>query len=524
MKGDGFVMTTADNTDKKGARQARNMRRKNETCREQRKENFYPSIFNDVLAPAAQGPSSSNTAGVYRIASIARAVLDGEPVYLKVEMSEEGGFYDTFFGMDSDKACLAGILGEDLISSDLGKVYDSAEKRGLKYEFVFSDRIAAFPTEMGEFTVSSEKETIVLTGITMGGGEILISSINGESYEIKGMCAEKIMIKGSDIPRTVPSVYPLQLVKGAVPPFYNASGMIEYALKHKKALWQAAIDYERSLTGLTEEEIFRIAEETLDISYASIEAGHRKGVKFDGITTAKTPEILEKMKTMSLIPTGAADLGSLDALAVMEHSNAHGVIICMPTGGASGIIPAAIKNTSKALEKSKEEEIKALLTAGLIGIFYFPTHYHGALGCQAEVGAAASMAAAGLVSFLTDDPKAAEKGAVLAMQYIIGQVCDPVAGYTQIPCFIRNAVSVSVAMTCANYAVLGLDTAVSLDGMAEAVLRVGEKLREGRINDLGTCMSGYSANLSSSCGKCSKRQKTKQEREMKNESQNYKRH
>ena len=26
---------------------------------------FYPSIFNDVLAPATQGPSSSNTAGVF---------------------------------------------------------------------------------------------------------------------------------------------------------------------------------------------------------------------------------------------------------------------------------------------------------------------------------------------------------------------------------------------------------------------------------------------------------------------------
>ena len=57
-------------------------------------------------------------------------------------------------------------------------------------------------------------------------------------------------------------------------------------------------------------------------------------------------------------------------------------------------------------------------------------------------------------------------------------------------------------MTCANYAVLGLDTAVTLDGMADAVLRVGERLREGRINDMGTCMSSYEANPCSSCGKC----------------------
>ena len=99
------------------------------------------------------------------------------------------------------------------------------------------------------------------------------------------------------------------------------------------------------------------------------------------------------------------------------------------------------------------------------------------------MGIATSMVAAGLVSFLDDDPDTAERAAVLAMQYIIGQVCDPVAGYPQIPCFIRNVASVPVAMTCANYAILGLDTAVTLDGMVQATLRVGEKLRAGRIND-----------------------------------------
>ena len=468
----------------------------------QEQEKFYPSIFNDVLAPATQGPSSSNTVGVYRIASIARAILDGEPRSLKVEMSTKGGFYDTFFGMDSDKACLAGILGEDLIKSDLDRIYDVARERGLEYEFFFTDRIAKLPTEMGEFTVSSDRETIVLTGITLGGGEILIRDINGQPCQIKGMKPQTIAIKGSDKPRKIPSVYPLQTVEGAVPPFDSAAGMLAYAKEEGKTLWQAALDYECSLTGLTAAEVYKVAEETLDIAYASIEAGHREGVRFDGITVAMAPEFNAKMKSTELIPLGAADSGTLDALAVMEYSNAHGIIICMPTGGASGIIPAALRNTARALGKSREDEVRALLVAGLIGVFYFPTHYHGALGCQAEVGIATSMAAAGLVSFLSDDAAAGERAAVLAMQYIIGQVCDPIAGYPQIPCFIRNVASVPVAMTCANYALLGLDTAVGLDGMAEAVLRVGEKLREGRINDLGTCMSEYTANPCSSCGKC----------------------
>lgn len=463
---------------------------------------FYPSIFNDVLAPATQGPSSSNTVGVYRITKIARELLDGEPEYLKVEMSTKGGFYDTFFGMESDKACLAGIMGEDLIKSDLGKVYDIAKERGLEYEFIFTDRIEKIPTEMGEFTIKSKNETIVLTGITMGGGEILIRDINGEPCEIKGMHPETIMIKGSDKPRQIPSVYPLQTIIGAVPPFTTSVGMLEYARETGKPLWQVALDYECSLTGLSTEEIWKVAEETLDIAYASIDSGYKRDVKFDGITIPKAPDMAEMMKTIPLIPMGSANKGGLDALAVMEYSNAHGIIICMPTGGASGIIPATIRNVSRDLGKTKEDEIKALLVAGLMGVFYFPTHYHGALGCQAEVGVAVSMMAGGLVTFLTDDAATAERAAVLGMQYIIGQVCDPVAGYPQIPCFIRNIASVPVAMICANYAMLGLDTAVTLDGMVQATLRVGEALRATRINDLGTCGSEYTSHPCSSCGKC----------------------
>lgn len=169
----------------------------------------------------------------------------------------------------------------------------------------------------------------------------------------------------------------------------------------------------------------------------------------------------------------------------MDHSNAHGIIVCMPTGGCSGIIPAAIRNAAAALGRSREEEIRALLTAGLLGVFYYPTHYHGALGCQAEVGVAASMAAGALASFQTQDAAAVETAAVLAMQSLLGQLCDPIGGYVQAPCIIRNMTAVSVAVTCANAALMGMDALVSLDEMCRAVLRTGEKLHA--VNLLGTC-------------------------------------
>ncbi len=464
------------------------------------KKIHYASIFNDVLAPVTQGPSSSNTVGPFRIGTIARGLLDGEPAELEVRMSTGGGYYATFYNMESDKGLLSGILGRDMIGDDLGQVYDEARNRGLKYEFIFSEDVPAFPTELALVKVSSARETITLRGISLGGGEILIDEINGKPFEIKGICEEEIEIPGCEGGRTVPSVYPLHTDPGAVPVFTTSEEMLEYAQNSGKELWEAAVDYEMSLTGLTSGEVFKVAGNTLETAYRAIERGLEPGVSFEGMTVAMAPEIKQKLGSMDLLPMGFGHLGGLQALAMVEYSNAHGVIVCMPTGGASGVIPAAIRSAAMAKGKTREDEVKALLTAGLIGVFYYPTHYHGALGCQAEVGIATSQAAAALASFITKDPRAIERAAVMGMQYLLGQICDPIEGYPQVPCFIRNIASVSVAGVCANYGVLGIDTAITLDEMAGAVLRVGEALRERRVNDLGCCGCRYSANPLSTLG------------------------
>ena len=458
----------------------------------------YASIFNDVLAPVTQGPSSSNTVGPFRIGTIARALLKGEPVSVRAEMSTGGNFAPTFYGMESDKGLLTGLLGRDLIEDDLGAVYDVARERGLGYEFVFTDDIPAIPAELMLITLSSEEETLRLRGISLGGGEVLIDEINGEVCEINGIFEQEILVGGET--RKAPSVDLLKPLDDAEPPFENSETMLKYAKDNGKEFWEAALEYEESLTGLSHDEILKIAGRTLDLAYRAIDAGYKEGIAFEGVTIPKTPEIREKIKNTTLIPTGIGDKGSLDALALMEYSNSHGIIVCMPTGGAAGIIPAAIRSASEALGKSRDDEIKALLTAGLIGVFYYPTHYYGALGCQAEVGIALSQAAGALASLITEDPEAVERAAVLGMQFLLGQVCDPVEGYAQLPCFIRNIASVPAAATCANYGVLGIDTAVSLDEMAGAVLRVGEAIMERGINYIGTCACCYKANPKSTSG------------------------
>ena len=87
------------------------------------------------------------------------------------------------------------------------------------------------------------------------------------------------------------------------------------------------------------------------------------------------------------------------------------------------------------------------------------------------------------------------QAAEIALEHSLGLTCDPILGYVQIPCFIRNVSSVSIAITCANYGILGLDAGVSLDEISKAVIRVGEGLRSIRLNDQGICACNVSGNI-----------------------------
>ena len=119
----------------------------------------------------------------------------------------------------------------------------------------------------------------------------------------------------------------------------------------------------------------------------------------------------------------------------------------------------------------------ALLVAGLIGAFYYPTHYTGAIGCQAEIGVAVSMASAALCSMMTDDPDTIHCAASLGGQVLMGLLCNPIGGYVQVPCIVRNMAAVPTAVTCANAALAGMDHIVPLDDVVTLMLAVGEKIR-----------------------------------------------
>ncbi len=179
-------------------------------------------------------------------------------------------------------------------------------------------------------------------------------------------------------------------------------------------------------------------------------------------------------------PAFAEDWVNLVALAVNEENASGGRIVTAPTNGAAGIIPAvlyyALHYTPAGKADPDDATVRFLLTAGAIGSLYKErASISGAeVGCQGEVGSAASMAAGGLAEILGGTPQQVENAAEIAMEHSLGLTCDPIGGLVQIPCIERNAISAGKAINAARMALRGDGThRVSLDQVIETMRATG---------------------------------------------------
>jgi len=96
------------------------------------------------------------------------------------------------------------------------------------------------------------------------------------------------------------------------------------------------------------------------------------------------------------------------------------------------------------------------------------------------------MAAAALVTLARGTAGRAVSAASMALQNILGLICDPVANRVEVPCLGRNVMAASNALACANMALAGFDAVIPLDEVIETMLRVGQSLpRALRCTGLG---------------------------------------
>ena len=169
------------------------------------------------------------------------------------------------------------------------------------------------------------------------------------------------------------------------------------------------------------------------------------------------------------------------AFAAGEQNASGGVVVTAPTCGASGVLPAVFMYAKHQQDFTDEDICRALLTAGLVGnVVKTNASISGAeCGCQAEIGTACAMAAAGLAELYGMTLDEIEYSAEVALEHQLGLTCDPVNGLVQIPCIERNAVGAMRAINAVSLATFLADSRkVSFDTVVRAMYETGKDIAE----------------------------------------------
>ena len=166
------------------------------------------------------------------------------------------------------------------------------------------------------------------------------------------------------------------------------------------------------------------------------------------------------------------------ALAVAEQNACMGRIVAAPTAGACGVLPAVLVPLQEKDSLSDEFMTECLYVAAGFGqVIAARASISGAEGgCQAEVGSASAMAAAALVHARGGSPAQMADACAMALQNVLGLVCDPVAGLVEAPCVKRNVMGAMNAMACADMALAGISGAIPCDEVIDAMAAVGRAL------------------------------------------------
>jgi L-serine dehydratase len=206
--------------------------------------------------------------------------------------------------------------------------------------------------------------------------------------------------------------------------------------------------------------------------------------------------LLLSSNVKTIQPHAANDWLSVYAMAVNEENAAGGQVVTSPTNGAAGVIPAVIRYYRDHCVGATVDGIKTLLltAAAVGGLIKHNASISGAeCGCQAEVGAASAMGAAGFCAALGGTNEQIENAAEIALEHHLGLTCDPVKGLVQVPCIERNGMGAIKAVSAASLALHGDGAHVMpLDNCIETMRQTGQDMASKYKE---TSLGGLAVNL-----------------------------
>jgi L-serine dehydratase len=321
-----------------------------------------------------------------------------------------------------------------------------------------------------------------MIAISTGGGMIEVLEIDGAKVSLDG--GSRVEIGG----RVLNPVLPVLSRPDTTLPFRSCAELMALDAKREIPLWKWAVEYEKARGALTDDAVLAMMVDIVRILRRSITEGIAGTTCADRILGHQSAKFAAKMKSGGLLNGGALNRAVLYVTALMEVKSSMGVIVAAPTAGACAALPASVIAMAEEMSLSEEDMARAMLAAGAIGIFIAgPWTFAAEVGgCQAEGGSAAAMAAAALVTLGGGNLTQATSAASMALQSMLGLICDPVAARVEVPCLGKNVIAASNALSCANMALAGFDQVIPFDEVVDAARRVSDAMpREHRCTSLG---------------------------------------
>ncbi len=160
------------------------------------------STIIDIISPIMAGPSSSHTAGAIRLGLMAKNIYNGK--IKSVTFRLYNSFALTGKGHGTDKGLLAGLLGLAVDDSRIKNIFNSDIAKQFDYNYEYAQDFNRHPNAV-DFTIDGENGRMIISGESVGAGEIAIRKINDFTVKLTGKYNTLLLIY-KDVPNMIARV------------------------------------------------------------------------------------------------------------------------------------------------------------------------------------------------------------------------------------------------------------------------------------------------------------------------------
>lgn len=336
------------------------------------------SLF-DLVGPIMMGPSSSHTAGAVRIGYMARQIIGQEPQ--KITLYFQHVLMQTYTGHRTHGGLVAGLLGLREDDAEGVRALGQIKDKGISLEIRQLENSEAHQNTMRILADTNGKKYMI-NGISIGGGSIRISEIDGLEVDLDGNnfyllvrtetgCTLDLdallqpfqildlrksallscwttnkevtagvlqhigKMSGVNSIQLIKPLYPYRDFKANTPLFTTVSEYL--AAAEKLGLSGAALTYETQRTGKSPIEVKEMFAEILDVMEEAMKQGLEGNAQLVGGFCPGN----DGRRLMNAFHEGRSITGGIlvpamaRGLSIMEVNGAMGRIVATPTAGSA---------------------------------------------------------------------------------------------------------------------------------------------------------------------------------------------